>query len=424
MIVGVVGSGAREHAIASTLARTADVIVNPGNPGMPERSKEGYSIACVDTIPEELEVDLIIVGPEAPLVEGLADRLRARGVPVFGPGASGARLEGSKAFMKDLALRANVPSARYATFDDPVLADAFLATLEGGYVIKTDGLAAGKGVLVTRDIDEARQDVREKLSGASFGEAGRRVVIEEAMTGPEVSLLVLCANTDAVALPAAQDFKRVFDEDQGPNTGGMGAYSPVPVASDIVVGQIMDSIVHPTLRQLAMEGIDYRGVLYAGCMLTPEGPKLIEYNIRFGDPEAEVVLPRITSDFAELCLRVANGERLTAPTISEETTVCVVLAAHGYPGTSRSGDRIEGLEKAGTVKGVKVFHAGTRRDGEGHIVTAGGRVLCVSARGEDLVRARERAYEATSLISFDGAQFRHDIAALAAQVSLGTRQGS
>jgi len=423
MIVGVVGSGAREHAIALALVRTADVLVTPGNPGMPRRSDEGFVIRCVDMDPEELEVDLIVIGPEAPLVDGLADRLRAKGIPVFGPGAHGARLEGSKAFMKDLVARAQVPSARYGTFDDVVPAESFLETLEGGYVIKTDGLAAGKGVLVTSDIDEARKDVRDKLSGSSFGDAGRRVVIEEAMSGPEVSLLVLCANTDAVVLPAAQDFKRIFDNDQGPNTGGMGAYSPVPVASDEVVDLIMERIIHPTLRQLALEGIDYRGVLYAGCMLTPEGPKLIEYNIRFGDPEAEVVLPRITSDFAQLCLQVANGEHLSPPTVSPEATVCVVLAAHGYPGTVRSGDRIEGLEKADTVKGVTVFHAGTRRDSEGHIVTAGGRVLCVSATGEDIASARERAYEAVSLISFDGAQYRHDIAALAAQTSSNSRQG-
>ncbi len=415
MIVGVVGSGAREHAIATALARTADVVVTPGNPGMPGRSDEGFTIRCVDARPEDLDVDLMVIGPEAPLVDGLADRLRAKGVPVFGPGASGARLEGSKAFMKDLVARAKVPSARYGTFDDADRAEAFLDSLDGGYVIKTDGLAAGKGVLVTHDIDEARRDVRDKLSGATFGDAGRRVVIEEAMTGPEVSLLVLCANTDAVALPAAQDFKRIRDNDEGPNTGGMGAYSPVPVASDAVGELIMDNIVRPTLRQLADEGIDYRGVLYAGCMLTPQGPKLIEYNIRFGDPEAEVVLPRITSDFAELCLQVANGERLSPPTIAMDATVCVVLAAHGYPGAVRTGDRIEGLEKADTVKGVKVFHAGTQRDAQGHVVTAGGRVLCVSASGDDLRCARERAYAAAALISFAGVQYRHDIAELATQ---------
>ncbi len=417
MIVGVVGSGAREHAIATALARTAEVVVTPGNPGMPGQSDEGHTIRCVDVDPEDLSADLVVIGPEAPLVDGLADRLRAKGLPVFGPGASGARLEGSKAFMKDLVARAKVPSARYGTFDDAVRAERFLETLDGGYVIKTDGLAAGKGVLVTRDIGEARRDIRDKLSGVSFGDAGRRVVIEEAMTGPEVSLLVLCSNTEAVALPAAQDFKRILDNDEGPNTGGMGAYSPVPVASDEVVELIMERIVHPTLLQLASEGIDYRGVLYAGCMLTPEGPKLIEYNIRFGDPEAEVVLPRITSDFAELCLAVANGDRLSPPTISPQAAVCVVLAAHGYPGAVRSGDRIEGLEKTDTVEGVRVFHAGTRHDAQGHLVTAGGRVLCVSAMGSDLVRARERAYEAAALISFDGVQYRRDIAALATQTS-------
>lgn len=415
MIVGVVGSGAREHAIATALSRSSDVVVTPGNPGMAGHSNEGFSIRCVDADPEALEVDLVVVGPEAPLVDGLADRLRARGVAVFGPGANGARLEGSKAFMKDLAQRAKVPTAKYGVFRDVAAAEAFLDRLDGGYVIKTDGLAAGKGVLVTDSREEAVEDVRAKLSGSAFGSAGRTIVIEEAMSGPEISLLVLCASTEAVALPAAQDFKRILDGDLGPNTGGMGAYSPVPVATAAVVESIMETIVYPTLHRLAAEEIDYRGVLYAGCMLTADGPKLLEYNIRFGDPEAQVVLPRVTSDLSELCLSVAQGRRLDPPTITPQACVGVVLAAHGYPGPVRTGDRIEGLEKAGTVKGVKVFHAGTRLDGENNIVTSGGRVLCVSALGQDLNQARARAYEAAQMITFDGAQYRHDIAALAVQ---------
>lgn len=415
MIVGVVGSGAREHALALVLARTADVVVTPGNPGIAGRSPEGFSLTSVNTLPEDLTVDLMVIGPEAPLVDGLADRLRARHMPVFGPGADGARLEGSKAFMKDLAGRAGVPTARYGVFRDVHLAEEFLHTLDGCYVIKTDGLAGGKGVLVTSNIDEARVDIRQKLSGMAFGAAGEQVVIEEGLTGPEVSLLVVCSGEQAVALPPAQDFKRCFDGDFGPNTGGMGAYSPVPVAGEEVVNQIMETIVRPTLAQLVKEGIDYRGVLYAGCMLTPKGPALIEYNIRFGDPEAEVVLPRLKSDLAQLCMEAATGARLVAPTVSNEAAVCVVVAAPGYPTEVRTGDRITGIDQADRVEGVTVFHAGTRRDESGHIVTAGGRVVCVSALGTDLDVARGRAYEGVSHIQFPGAQFRHDIALEAAE---------
>jgi phosphoribosylamine--glycine ligase len=417
MLVGVIGSGGREHAIATALSRTAEVLLVPGNLAMETTSSEGFVIRCANIDPEIIEADLVVIGPEAPLVDGLADRLRARGLLVFGPGADGAQLEGSKAFMKDLVDRAGVPTARYGVFSEAARAEEFLETLDGSYVIKTDGLAQGKGVLVTGDLDEAKADVREKLSGSAFGDAGRRVVIEEAMSGPEVSLFVLCANGHGVALPPAQDFKRIFDDDRGPNTGGMGAYSPVPVATSSVVAQIMEQIVQPTLDQLVAEGIDYRGVLYAGCMLTDEGPKLVEYNIRFGDPEAEVVLSRITSDVAQLCLEVAKGGHITPPSISAEAAVCVVMAAHGYPSTPRAHDRIEGLEKAGTVKGVQVFHAGTTTESDKSVVTSGGRVLCVSARGADLGEARARAYEAVHLIDFAGAQFRHDIALSAASMT-------
>ena len=417
--VAVIGAGAREHAIAAVLARDVEVLLVPGNPAMAGLSSEGKEIRCLAVDPEQLDalpepIDLVVIGPEAPLVDGLADRLRARGLLVFGPGAAGAQLEGSKAFMKDLAHRAGVPTARYGVFTEQAEAEAFLDTLGPLYVIKTDGLAAGKGVLVTDDLEEARRDIAEKLSGDAFGAAGRRVIIEEGMVGPELSLLVLCADGHGVALPPAQDFKRIFDADAGPNTGGMGAYSPVPVATTAIVHEIMERIVHPTLRQLQAEGIDYRGVLYAGCMLTAEGPKLIEYNIRFGDPEAEVVLPRLTSNLAETLAEVARGGHINAPTVTPEATVCVVIAAEGYPGSVRSGDVITGLAEASTVKGVQLFHAGTSTGSDGSVTTAGGRVLCVSARGVDLAEARQRAYQAVGAISFAGMQFRSDIAQLAA----------
>ncbi|MGH2475694.1 MAG: phosphoribosylamine--glycine ligase, partial [Candidatus Limnocylindrales bacterium] len=363
MRVCVVGSGGREHALAHVLARTADVVVTPGNPGIP---------GSRTTPPEEVEADLFVVGPEAPLVDGLADRLRGAGRLVFGPGADGARLEGSKAWMKDLLAAAAVPTARYGSYADAAAALGFLRTLPGPWVVKTDGLAAGKGVLVTARLDEAEDDVRAKLSGESFGDAGRTVVIEEGLAGPELSVLAICDGTRAVPLAPAQDFKRVGDGDTGPNTGGMGAYSPVPSAGDDVVGTVMDRFVEPTLAELRRRGIDYRGVLYAGLMLTPDGPRLLEYNVRFGDPEAQVVLPRLTGDLAELLAAAAAGDlrRAPPPGFGPDACVTVGLASEGYPGEPRRGDVIEGIDAAAS-QGAVVFAAGVARDGDGRLVTAG-----------------------------------------------------
>ncbi|HVT78993.1 MAG TPA: phosphoribosylamine--glycine ligase, partial [Acidimicrobiales bacterium] len=300
MRVVVVGSGAREHALCVALSRTAEVVCTPGSPGI-----EAVA-TCVDDDAEKLEADLFVVGPEAPLVDGLADRLRAQGKRVFGPGADGALLEGSKAYMKQVVQAAGVPSARYAPFDDADAAVAYLRDSAGPYVIKTDGLAAGKGVLVTDDLDAAIADARDKLSGATFGGAGATVVIEECMTGPELSVLAVCDGTKYVLLPAAQDFKRMFDGDEGPNTGGMGAYTPVP-GVDVDALQIGPKFVQPTLDYLQAHGVDYRGVLYVGLMLTPEGPKLVEYNVRFGDPECEVIVPGLQGDVAALLASAADG---------------------------------------------------------------------------------------------------------------------
>ncbi len=304
MRVCVVGSGGREHALAHVLARTADVVVTPGNPGM------ASPIAVSDEPVEEIDADLYVVGPEAPLVDGLADMLRSAGKAVLGPGADGALLEGSKVFMKDVLHAAGVPTARYATFDsmEADAALAYLETLPGPWVVKTDGLAAGKGVLVARTIEEAREDVTAKLSGSSFGDAGRHVVIEEGLSGEECSLLVLCDGTRAVPLIPAQDFKRIGDGDTGPNTGGMGSYAPMPRVGSADVGVLMDAVVLPLVEELRRRDIDYRGVLYAGLMLTADGPRAIEFNVRFGDPEAQVVLPLMASDPAELFLAVARGE--------------------------------------------------------------------------------------------------------------------
>jgi phosphoribosylamine--glycine ligase len=408
--VCVVGSGGREHALAAALGRTADVVVTPGNPGIP---------GSVALPPEQVAADLFVVGPETPLVDGLADRLRAAGRLVFGPGADGARLEGSKAWMKDLLQEAGVPTARYGAFADVEPALAFLRTLAGPWVVKTDGLAAGKGVLVTASFDEARDDVRAKLSGAAFGDAGRRVVIEEWLDGPELSLLCVCDGRRAVALAPAQDFKRLGDGDAGPNTGGMGAYSPVPGAGPDVVAEVLERAVQPTLAALAARGIDYRGVLYAGIMLTADGPKMLEYNVRFGDPEAQVVLPRYSGDLAALLAEAAAGRIAREPEFDDRAAVTVVLATAGYPHAPRCGDLIEGLERADALGDVTVFRAGVDRVG-GQWMTAGGRVLAVTGMSGDLPAAREAAYEAVSLISWPGMQYRTDIAGIAAAAHEGS----
>ena len=416
----VVGSGGREHALARALcASGADVVVSPGNPGMPATMPSG-TISIDARAPEEIEADLVVVGPEVPLVDGLADRLRASGRLVVGPGADGAMVEGSKAYMKELLVAAGVPTARHWTIGDPAEAAAILAELSPPYVIKTDGLAAGKGVLVTDDLDEALADVADKLSGSSFGAAGTTVVIEEGLSGPECSLIALCDGQRAVAFAPAQDFKRIFDDDLGPNTGGMGAYSPMPGLSAAQVDELMDVAVRPTLAALAAAGVDYRGLLYAGLMLTPSGPKVIEFNVRFGDPEAQVVLPRVTGDLVEVLRQAAAGELSDAPTFSDEAAVTVVLAAAGYPAAPVTGAEISGLGPDGQLAeprtDVTVFHAGTARpDPDGPFVVNGGRVLTVTALGATIAEARATAYEAAEAIEFEGRQLRHDIAARAAE---------
>ena len=410
MNVCVVGSGAREHALALACARTADVVVTPGNPGIRGRSPEGHTLESSAAPPEEIAADLYVIGPEAPLVAGLADRLRGLGRLVFGPGEDGARLEGSKAYMKELAAVAGVPTARFAVFERPDDALAHLRAVRGPYVIKTDGLAAGKGVLVTSDLAAAEADVVAKLSGEAFGAAGRRVVIEEALAGREASLLAVCDGERALALPVARDYKRALDGDLGPNTGGMGACSPVTFVEDRVVDEAMDRIVLPTLAELRRRGIDYKGVLYAGLMLGDDGPRLVEFNVRFGDPETEVVLPRLQGDCTGLLAAAASGRVPDAVACAPTAAVCVVAAAAGYPVDPRRGDAIGGLDAAGAVEGVTVLHAGTRRDADGVLRTDGGRVLAVTAVAPTIGAARERAYEAIASVEIEGVQYRGDIA--------------
>jgi phosphoribosylamine--glycine ligase len=420
MRVLVVGSGGREHALAWALGRSVEVdevICAPGNPGMAGLGRcvpvEAADPAAVAGLADDLDADLVVVGPEVPLVAGVVDAVSSRGRLAFGPGAAGARLEGSKGWMKEVLVAAGVPTARHGSFGQEEPALAFLATLPGLYVVKTDGLAAGKGVTVTESLPEAREAVRSYLSGEAFGDAGRRVVIEEGLTGPELSLLVLCSGSDFVPLAPAQDFKRIGEGDTGPNTGGMGAYSPVPLAGPDVVEEVMAKAVAPTLSELERRGISYRGVLYAGLMLTPEGPKILEYNVRFGDPECQVVVPRLRSDLAAHLREAAEGRMRTPVEWRDEACVTVVLASEGYPASPRTGDPIEGLEAASAVEGVVVFHAGTKAGSDGGVVTSGGRVLNVTGSGPTLAVARERAYAAAGRISWPGIQYRRDIAAAA-----------
>ena len=378
MRVAVLGNGGREHALCWALARTATVVA------------------------ADADADLYVIGPEQPLVDGVADKLRAAGKLVFGPGADGARLEGSKGWMKEVLSSAGVATAAHGTFADADAAVAFLRSLPGGYVVKTDYLAAGKGVLVTDDLAEAEADVRAKLGHGA-------VVIEELMAGPELSVLAVCNGKDFVLLPPARDHKRVGDGDTGPNTGGMGAFSPVPGADGLL--DTVGEMIAATLAELQRRGIDYRGVLYAGLMLTADGPRMLEYNVRLGDPEAQVVLPRITSDVAELFRAAAAGEPLPAPEVTSDAAVTVVLAAEGYPVDPRKGDVIEGIEEAAAIDGVLVFEAGVTHDDTGRLRTNGGRVLDVTAVATTLAEARDRAYEAVQHISWPGMHYRKDIAA-------------
>jgi phosphoribosylamine--glycine ligase len=413
----VVGGGGREHALAGKLAQSPKVdelLAAPGNAGIEEIATcmpvAAEDVEAIVRLVEERDVDLTVVGPEAPLVAGLVDALTELGRPAFGPTAAGARIEGSKAWAKELCLRQRIPTGRAEAFDDVTRAVMFLDAFDPPYVVKADGLAAGKGVVVAATPQEAVQAIEAALVDRAFGAAGDRVLIEEYLEGREVSLLALADGRTVVPLVPAQDFKRVGDGDSGPNTGGMGAYSPVPFVDADMEQRLRTEILEPTVRALAEEGIEYRGVLYSGLMLTDDGPKVLEFNARFGDPETQAIIPRIRSDLGEALLASAQG-RLAEATLewSPEACVTVVLASGGYPGPYDTGVPITGLESATNLPGVEVFHAGTARR-NGRVVTAGGRVLAVSAVGKDLADARERAYEACAHIDFPGKHHRTDIA--------------
>jgi phosphoribosylamine--glycine ligase len=391
-----------------------ELFAAPGNAGMEEAATclpvRAEDVDGLLTIVAEQAIDFTVVGPEAPLVAGLADALAERGYPAFGPTAAGARIEGSKVWAKDLCLRHGIPTGRAEAFDDVTRAVMFLDAFEPPYVVKADGLAAGKGVVVAASRQEAVQAIEASLVDRTFGAAGDRVLIEEYLEGQEVSALALAAGEAVVPLVLAQDFKRVGDGDAGPNPGGMGAYSPVPIVDEATEQRIRREVLEPTVRALREEGVEYRGALYAGLMLTEEGPKVLEFNCRFGDPETQAIIPRLRSDLAEAALGTAEGRLAEADLEwTPDACVTVVLASGGYPGAYKTGSPISGLESATKLDGVTVFHAGTARR-DGRVVTAGGRVLAVSAVGHDLAAARERAYEACALIDFDGKHHRTDIA--------------
>jgi phosphoribosylamine--glycine ligase len=418
MRVLIAGSGGREHALAWRLSRDSgvtDLICAPGNAGMPPIAR----LAAVDAAdPDALvafaaraSVDLTIIGPELPLDRGVVDRFRVEGRRIFGPPRAAAQLECSKAFAKGFMARHGIPTARYRVCDSSAEARAAVASGEFGLpvVLKADGLAAGKGVVVATTAAEAEAAIRAAMDEAQFGAAGARLVVEECLIGPEVSFFALCDGTRAMPIASAQDHKRIFDGDSGSNTGGMGAFSPSPLLDAAMESRVMREIVEPVLRGMRAEGTEYRGFLYCGLMITCDGPKVIEYNVRFGDPEAQAVMPLVDGELLPLLAAAADGGLAAARVpLRDAVSVGVVLAAAGYPGPVTGGAPISGLEDAARLPGVVVFHGGTAlRDGR--IVTAGGRVLTVVATAADYRAAIDRAYAAVSLISFDGMQYRRDI---------------
>lgn len=411
----LLGSGGREHALAKKLAespRCGTLYIAPGNGGT---LQEGVNVALAEDDPEavaafarEEGIGLVVIGPEAPLVAGVADAVRAAGVACFGPGAEGAQMEGSKRFSKELMERAGIPTAAYGSFTDEEAALAYVREQGAPLVVKADGLAAGKGVVVATEQDQAEEAVRECFAGA-FGDAGSTVVIEECLTGPECSLLAFTDGKTVRPMATAQDHKRALEGDRGPNTGGMGVYSPVPIVTDEELA-VMKQVMVDTVAELAAEGIDYRGCLYGGFMLTPEGPKVLEFNARFGDPETQVILPRLENDLVDVMLACAE-QRLDEVELSwrDEWAVAVVLTSAGYPGSYKKGKVITGVEDADALDGVTVYHAGTAVTDAGELVTSGGRVLAVTALGDTFEAARDLAYAACEKIDFEGKTLRHDI---------------
>ena len=415
MNVLVIGSGGREHALCWKLRQSSmvkDLYCAPGNGGT---ALDAVNVDIdisehqqVAEFCEEKDIELVVVGPEAPLAVGITDYLEKEGINVFGPSYAAARMESSKIFAKELMGRYNIPTAAFRIFDDFDKAEEYIRSKGAPLVVKAYGLAAGKGVIVTEDVEEAVTAARDMIVEKKFGGAGSRIIVEECLFGEEASILVVTDGKNIIPLATSQDHKRAYDGDAGPNTGGMGAYSPAPVIDDALFEKITETIVRPTIEALAKENIVYKGVLYAGLMITADGPKVLEYNVRFGDPETQAILPRMKSDLAQLLLATAKGE-LEGKTVEwdRDECVCVVLASGGYPGSYEKGKKITGLEEA-VAEGAVVFHAGTRTEGD-DIVTSGGRVLNVTAKGPDIKEAVANTYRAVGKIHFDGMHYRKDI---------------
>jgi phosphoribosylamine---glycine ligase len=417
MRVLVVGSGGREHALCWAIAASPlcdKLFCAPGNAGIASEA-ECVPIAAdqIDRLVEfarDEQIEFVVVGPEGPLVLGLVDRLAAAGIMAFGPSAAAAALEGSKGFMKDLCASYRIPTAAYARFTEAEAAKTYVASQGLPIVVKADGLAAGKGVVIAETLDHAMQTIDSMIGARVFGAAGAEVVVEEFLEGEELSFFALVDGKTALPLASAQDYKRVGDGDTGPNTGGMGAYSPAPVATGAVEAEIMGEIIQPTVAAMAREGRPFKGVLYAGVMLTAGGPKLLEYNVRFGDPECQVLCLRLKSDLMPALVAAHDGvlDQFDLRWLPE-TALSVVMAAKGYPGAYQRGDEIRGLERAAKLPGVTIFHAGTKREPDGRVTAQGGRVLNVTALGADAPEAQARAYRAVDLIDWPGGFCRRDI---------------
>ncbi len=417
MKILLVGSGGREHALAWKMAQSplcSKLYVAPGNPGIAQVAE------CVAIGVEEIDrlaqfavsekIEFVVVGPEAPLVAGLADRLREQNIPVFGPSAKAAQLEGSKGFMKDICRKYNIPTAAYERFSEIAPAHTFIDKLGAPIVVKADGLAAGKGVVVAETVEQAKDAVSDMLSGNAFGDAGASIVIEEFLDGEEISYFAICDGENLLTLSSAQDHKRAFDGDKGPNTGGMGAYSPARLMTPAMEAEVLEKILKPTVSAMKSEGCPFTGVFFAGLMVVNGVPKLLEYNVRFGDPECQTLMLRLKSDLVEMLFAAATGKLDTVkPEWSTNPSLCVVMAAKGYPGSYQKNTSIRNLDAAGKVSNAQIFHAGTALK-NGEIVAVGGRVLGVSATGETVAAAREAAYKALGLIDWPEGFCRRDIA--------------
>ena len=418
MKIILVGSGGREHALAWVISDSPlcdELIVTPGNPGTQAYGRRA-DIAAEDVeglvhLAQTEQADIVIIGPEVPLVEGLADRLEAVGIRAFGPSAAAARLEGSKRFARDFCKRHNIPQPQWGYFSTAETAREFASSLSGGAVVKADGLAAGKGVTVCDNAEQAAASIEEMLAGR-FGAASAQILVEERISGPEFSAFALLDGEEAVWLASAQDHKRAYDGDEGPNTGGMGAVSPSRFETDDLREQIMKEIIRPVAKGMAAEGNPYRGILYAGLMLTDNGPQVIEFNCRFGDPEAHVILPRMKSDlFSAIYTVTEGGLKNFDMRWDEDSAVTIVMAAKGYPGSYKKGSHIYGADQLESATGCLVFHAGTSQNADGQIIANGGRVLCVTALGATRQQARMKAYAGVGEITWDDGFYRSDIAA-------------